>query len=45
LRKAKSGSPRSQHAARFCGEKICPDLRHLCGTRFLLLSVRGAIDN
>jgi hypothetical protein len=45
LRKAKSGSPRSRLAARFYGQEICPDLRHLCGTRFLLLSVRGAIDN
>ena len=44
LREAKTGSCCSWQAPRSPDEKICPDLRHLRGTRFLILSVRGAID-
>jgi hypothetical protein len=45
LRGAKTGTHRSRQTPRSAGAKICPDLRHLGGTRFLVLSMRGAIDN
>ena len=44
LRVAKSWQRSFWQASRSCRKKNCPDLRHLCSSQFLVLSVRCPID-